>query len=198
MSIDWARVMRGIHSIASASRPAAAKPLTRSPCRAGSSAPTSSAPDSAPASDFGSGLLTHRITAAPLSTSLRAPTFAPASSKSESAIEAPAPAPFSTARSAPSAANFFTVSGVAAQRVSPPASFRTAIFIGDGLPIGLDEDEREDADDQAGDRSPEHHPSKALIVTDVGGDVLSRGTDQQRLFLGHLCSFSVECRLAGP
>jgi hypothetical protein len=55
--------------------------------------------------------------------------MAPASSKAESAIEALSPAPFSTATVAPWAANFLTVSGIAAQRVSPAASFRTAIFI---------------------------------------------------------------------
>ena len=72
---------------------------------------------------------------------LAAPTFAPAASKSASAIEALSPAPFSTATSAPSAMNFFTVSGIAAQRVSPAASFRTAIFIGGR---GLFEDQEDD------------------------------------------------------
>src|SRR6188472_3764455 len=70
-----------------------------------------------------------RITSAPASTAFRSPTLAPADSNSESAKEDVAPAPFSTATFAPKPLNFFTVSGIAAQRVSPAAvSLRTAIF----------------------------------------------------------------------
>src|SRR5256885_1511398 len=112
----------------------------------GSSAPTNSAPCSAPFKS--SGPLMQRITPAPLSTSLRLPTVAPAASNSASETEAPSPAPRSTATSAPSAANFFTVSGIAAQRVSHAASFTTAIFMG---VVGLFQDQQDDeADDQAG------------------------------------------------
>jgi len=53
---------------------------------------------------------------------------APAASNSASAIDAASPAPFSTATAAPRAANFFTVSGMAATRVSGAPSCRTAIF----------------------------------------------------------------------
>ena len=58
-----------------------------------------------------------------------------------SAIEAVSPAPFSTASSAPSPMNFFTVSGVAATRVSPAASsFNTAMR----MPEGRSGDQKDD------------------------------------------------------
>src|SRR4051812_24971531 len=100
----------------------------------------------------GSGPLIHRMTPAPLSISARFASVAPAASNSASGIEAASPAPFSTAISAPSAASFLTVSGMAAQRCSPSASFNTAIFIGRG---GRSQDQKnEEADDQADNRAP--------------------------------------------
>src|SRR6185503_16636006 len=166
--------------------------------RIGSSPPTRSASFSAPSSEAGSGGLTQRMIAAPFSTLLRLAVVAPAASNSPSAIEAPSPAPFSTAVSAPSAANFFTVSGIAAQRVSPAASFRTAIFIPEGLPVGFDEEQRNEADDQANDRAPLHHLREARVIVNVHCDVLRRRTDQQRLLFGHHLSLCISMRLPGP
>src|SRR4051812_32993242 len=139
----------------------------------------------------------HRMIPAPLSASLRLAIVAPAASNSESPIEAPSPAPFSTTVSAPSAANFFTVSGIAAQRVSPAASLRTAIFTSEGSPVGFDEDERDKADNQTGNRAPLHHLGEARVVVDMDRDVLRRRTHQQRLLFGHylpLC-MSNDCRV---
>src|SRR5579884_1233383 len=181
MSIDWARVIRGIHSIASASRPADAYPSIASRRLSGSSAPTRSAPLSAPFNDAASGPSTQRMTPAPFSTSAREPSAAPAASKSASAIDAPSPAPRSTATLAPSAMNFFTVSGMAAQRVSPAASFRTAIFM-----PSLEDQKNDQADDEADDRSPEHHLREALIIANMRRHLLASGMGKQRFFfLGH-------------
>src|SRR5258706_14279508 len=83
--------------------------------------------------------------------------IAPAAAYSESGIREPAPAPDWIATSAPSAMNFFTVSGVAATRVSTlSASAGTEIFIdrfleGSGR---SDEDKVEEEQDGAYD---EHH-----------------------------------------
>src|SRR3954464_12806670 len=107
-----------------------------------------SAPFSAPCSEAGSGPSTHRIIPAPRSTSARLPRVAPAASNSASDKDAPSPAPRSTATSAPSATNFFTVSGIAAQRVSPSAvSLSTAIFI---WPELLQDKQDDEADREAG------------------------------------------------
>src|SRR6476469_4761345 len=119
------------------------------------------------------------------STWLRLTVCAPASSNSLSAIEAASPAPFSTATVAPSAANFFTVSGIAAQRASPAASFRTAIFIVAILPISLDDQHPDKADDQTEDRAPFEQSREVKIVGDVVSHVLSGRTSEQRLFFGH-------------
>src|SRR6476469_10750005 len=114
------------------------------------------------------------------STWLRLTVCAPASSNSLSAIEAASPAPFSTATVAPSAANFFTVSGIAAQRVSPAASLMTAIF------MRLFEDQEDDeADDQADQRAPFEHLGEAQIIVNVHCHVLRRRTGEQRLLFGH-------------
>ena len=57
--------------------------------------------------------------------------------------------------------NFFTVSGVAATRVSPGAvSLTTAIF----MPRDLAEDMMTRSDDKAGDRAPFQQPHEAFIV----------------------------------
>src|SRR5690242_16594396 len=147
----------------------------------GSSAPTSNAPFSAPFSVAASGPSTTRMIPAPFSTSARLPVLAPAASNSESGIDAESPAPFSTATSAPSAMNFFTVSGIAAQRVSPAGSLRTAIFMRGGR---LFQDQKDDeADHKAEDRTPLHHPRELLIVANVGRHFLGRRACQQRLFV---------------
>src|SRR5438270_1348125 len=156
--------------------------------RAGSSAPTSSAPLSASLSVCGSGPLMQRMMPAPLSTSGRLPIFAPAASKSASEIEASSPAAFSTATSAPSATNFFTVSGIAAQRVSPGASFKTAIFIRQFLPVSLDDHHPQQPDNQAPERSPFQQSREVAVVGDVVSNVLSRRADDQGFFFGHQCS----------
>src|SRR5690349_12360038 len=159
--MDCARVIRGIHSIASASSPAPAYASMTSRRRRGSSAPTSSAPCSAPASDFGSGPSTARMMLLPFSASFLLAILAPAASKSVSGTEARSPAPVSTATSAPRAMNFFTVSGIAAQRVSSAASLRTAIFISR---IELLQNQKNDeADDEAEDGAPLHHVGEPLI-----------------------------------
>src|SRR5689334_18458056 len=120
------------------------------------------------------------MTAAPLSTSARAPTAAPAASNSASAMEAPAPAPFSTATSAPSAMNFLTVSEMAAQRLSPAASFRTAIF------TALFQDQKDDKPgNQANDRAIFHHPREARVIVNMDGDVLRRRVGKDGLVVGH-------------
>src|SRR5205823_10171319 len=114
---------------------------------------------------------THRIIPAPLSTPSRLPVLAPAVSNSASDSEAPSPAPVSTATSAPSATNFFTVSGIAAQRVSPAASFRTAIFMRCG---GLFQDQQDnERDHENGERAPFQHFREARVIADVHRDVLS-------------------------
>ena len=81
-----------------------------------------------------------------------------AASKSASGIDASLPAPVSTATSAPSAANFLTVSGMAAQRVSPSASFRTAIFI----LLYLRMSSTNKADDEANERAKFQHAGETL------------------------------------
>src|SRR5579872_2788048 len=123
---------------------------------------------------------------APSSTSAREPDCAPAASNSLSAMEAPSPAPCSTATFAPRATNFFTVSGIAAQRVSPADSFRTAIF------IRLFQDQKNDeADDQTRNCAQFQHPCKTLIIGDVNGDFLRRRARQQRFFFfGHVSPFA--------
>src|SRR6059058_4961862 len=152
--------------------------------RSGSSAPTSSAPFSAPLSVATSGPLMHKMIPAPLSTSARLPIFAPAISKSVSGMDAVSPAPFSTETSAPSAMNFFTVSGIAAQRVSPGASFRTAIFIRrEGLSVKDDEDD--EGDPERDHRRPLQHSQKISVVANMNGDILSRRTGEQGFVFGH-------------
>src|SRR5947209_808381 len=141
-----------------------------------------SAPASAPVSDSASAPFTVRMMPAPLSASARLPNVAPAASKSASAMKAASPAPLSTATSAPSAANFFTVSGIAAQRDSPAASFRTAIFMDPVLPVGLDEHQPEQADDQAPDRAPLQQFGEPGVIADVDGNVLRRRAGEQRFF----------------
>src|SRR3954469_25954293 len=189
MSIDCARVIRGIHSIASASRPAAAYLPIASRRRAGSSEPTSSAPLSVPFRADGAGPVTVRIIPASLSTSAREPTLAPAVSNSASAIDAPSPVPRSTATSAPSAMNFLTVSGTAAQRVSPAASFRTAIF------IRLFQDQKNDeADDEAGDGAIFEQAREAHVVPNVHRNVLGWRTHEDRFFFGHFQPFFMSKR----
>src|SRR5438046_5399370 len=150
--------------------------------RAGSSAPTSSAPFSAPASASVSGPLMQRMIPALFSTSARLPVVAPAASNSVSAMDAFSPAPFSTATSAPSAMNFFTVSGIAAQRVSSAASFSTAIFTKSAV---FQDQKNDEGDDQHRQRAPLQQPGEARIVADMYGGVLSRRADQQRIFFGH-------------
>src|SRR5881275_2260032 len=106
---------------------------------------------------------------APLRTSERLPTLAPAASKSASPTDAPTPALFSTATSAPRAINFFTVSGIAAQRVSPAASFSTAIF----TKSAVFQDQKDDeGDDQAGQEAPFQQLGETQIVADMDRGVL--------------------------
>jgi hypothetical protein len=76
--------------------------------------------------------------------------------------------------------NFFTVSGIAAQRVSPAASFRTAIF------IALFQDHQdEEPDQEADDRAPFEQLREARVIVDVYSHVLRRRIGEQRLFFGH-------------
>src|SRR5207248_2588898 len=119
----------------------------------------------------------------PLSTSARLPSVAPAASKSESAMDAPAPASRSIATSAPSALNFLTVSGVAAHRGSPAASFRTAIFI----PLFQDQ-QNDETDDQAREGDPFEHHGEPRVIGDMVRHFLRRRTDQDWLFFGHSTS----------
>src|SRR5689334_13417932 len=99
---------------------------------------------------------------APLSTSARLPIVAAAAANSASAIAAASPAPVSTATSAPSPANFFTVSGIAAQRVSPAAaSFTIAIFMEWG---GLQDLQDDEADHQARQGAPFQHFREPRVV----------------------------------
>src|SRR6185369_2935365 len=138
-------------------------------------------PFSAPLSVAASGPVTQRTMPAPFKISARLPSFAPAASKSASEMEAPSPAPLSIVTSAPSATNFFTVSGMAAQRVSPAPSFRTAIF------IRLFQDQKDDeTDDQADDCAPFEHRGEARVVRNVMRHFLRRRVSQDRLFIGHL------------
>src|SRR5215213_1683179 len=149
--------------------------------RSGSRAPTSSAPFSAPFNDSGSGPLTHRMIPAPFRTSARLPILAPADSNSASRIEAASPAAFSTATSAPSVVNFFTVSGIAAHRVSPADSLSTAIFI---AAMWLADDQQDgQPDDEANDGTPLHHAGELVIVMHVPRDFLSGRIRQQRLLV---------------
>src|SRR3954468_11528273 len=165
--------------------------------RSGSKAPTTNAPFSAPLSVPASGPLTARMIPAPLSTSARLPIVAPATWKSASGMDAESPAPLSTATSAASATNFFTVSGIAAHRVSPAGSFRTAIFIGrSGL---LEDQEDDEADDQAADRAPFHQLRELLVVADMRRDFLCPRAGQQRLFfMRHEIPLLVCSRSGGP
>src|SRR5438046_10119660 len=131
-----------------------------------------------PSSVAGSGPVTDRTIPAPLRISARLPSTAPAASKSPSPTDAPLPAPRSTATSAPSAIYFFTISGIAAQRVSAAPSFRTAIFMGSSLPIGLDDDQRDDPDDQTDDGPPFEQLGEALIIVDVRGHLVRARVSQ--------------------
>src|SRR5881628_878638 len=111
--------------------------------------------------------------AAPFSTSARVPTLAPEASNSASEMDACCPAPASTATSAPRAVNFLTVSGIAAQRVSPVASLSTAIF------MNLFQDqEHDEADDEASDGTIFQHLNESRVVTYVDGDILRRRANQ--------------------
>jgi hypothetical protein len=74
---------------------------------------------------------------------------------------------------APNAMNFFTVSGLAATRVSPLAvSFRTAIRIGAGR-SGSDSDDDECRDQHSHDRTPLHQAEKARVGRFVCVDVIT-------------------------
>src|SRR5437868_5509589 len=129
----------------------------------------------------------HRMMPAPFNTSPRLPTLAPAAWNSASEIDAFSPAPVSTATSAPSAMNFFTVSGIAAQRVSPGASFRTAIFMRcDGLFVQDQQDD--EGDDEHRQRTPLQDPREVRVITDMRRNVLSRWTREQGFFFGHRSS----------
>src|SRR5689334_6129193 len=165
-------------------------------CLTGSSAPISSAPLFAPFNVCGSGVLTARSASAPLRTSAREPRLAPAASKSASEIEALSPAPRSTATSAPRPMNFLTVSGMAAQRVSPAASFRTAIF------TRLSQDQQDDeSDDETRHGAIFQQPREARVVRHVDGDILRRRTGEDRLVFGHCYPFSdpsVEASITRP
>src|SRR5581483_297552 len=87
----------------------------------------------------------------------------PAASKSLSRMPAFTPAPFSTATSAPKPARRFTVSGVAATRVSPEsASAGIPIFMARFVGSGQ-ENEHADQHDNDRSRSVFHHPQEALV-----------------------------------
>jgi hypothetical protein len=77
--------------------------------------------------------------------------------------------------------NFLTVSGMAAQRVSPAASFRTATF------IRLFQDEKdEQADHQADKRAIFHHPRETVVIVHMGRHLGASGVGKHRFFfLGH-------------
>src|SRR5262249_18333321 len=128
--------------------------------------------------------LTQRRTPAPLITSERLPTFAPAPSNSASETEAAAPAPVSRATSAPSAMNFFTVSGIAAQRVSPAASFSTAIFMRRES-LRFEDQEDDEPNGKAGKGAPLQQSRKAFVITNMDCDVLGGRAHQQRFLFSH-------------
>src|SRR5262245_38503101 len=124
----------------------------------------------------------HRIMSASLSTASRVPTDAPAASKSPSAIDAPAPAPFSTAIVAPSPANFFTVSGMAATRVSAPTSFRTAIFNRENLII--DDVHHEQSRDEGKGRTIFEQLEEAVVIVEMRR-IIHFGGGRVDLVVGH-------------
>ena len=126
-----ARVMRGISSMAKAATLASASAFTASVWPYGSMMATTRAPGLRPFSSPSAGRRTLRTTSASLAASSARPAIvAPAASNSPSGMPAFRPAPACTATSAPKALYFFTVSGVAATRVSfPSVSERTAIRI---------------------------------------------------------------------
>src|SRR5687767_6553847 len=128
----------------------------------GSSAPISSAPFLAPLREAGSGPATHNMASASLRTASRGPMLAPAASNSESLMEAPSPAPCSTTIAAPRAANFLTVSGMAATRVSSPASLRTAIF--NRAALIVDHIHHDDRRDEGDDRAIFEQFEEAVVV----------------------------------
>ncbi len=129
--MDWARVMRGIRSMAKLVTPASCSGFNSSPARKGSMMEMTRVPDFRPLVSSGSGRRTLATTSAdPKATVASAAMVAPAFSYASSGMAAPSPAPFSTATSKPRLMSFFTVSGDAATRVSSGrCSLGIAIFI---------------------------------------------------------------------
>ena len=86
--------------------------------------------------------------------------------------------------------NFFTVSGIAAQRVSPAASFSTAIFMGlrltnSGLRSGPTKPMIE-----ADDRAPLQQLGEVRVIARRASRISCvGGLASSRLFFGHYCPF---------
>ena len=85
--------------------------------------------------------------------------------------------------------NFFTVSGIAAQRVSP-GRFLQDRDLHAMLRTSFDENEEDDdADDEADDRAPFQQSGEPLVVARrARATSCVGGLDEQRLFFGHECS----------
>ena len=117
-SIDCAREIRGIASIANAVAPVCASAALPGPFVSGARKPTST--DSAPsrADSSGAGGATFATTSADQAPS---PSLAPAASNRASGIPAASPAPGSTTTSCPWPASLRTTSGTSATRRSPSA-----------------------------------------------------------------------------
>ena len=142
MSIDCARVMRGIRLTANAVILRAASLATTSGCRDGTRVPSSIAPSRmrsvscTPSFSLTAGACTLTTRSAPAySAAASASSAAPASANSESVKNARSPAPRSTDTAIPALTSLRTDSGTSATRRSPDRiSSGTTILIGDVPP----------------------------------------------------------------
>ena len=129
-SIDWAREIRGIASIANAVALASASALVVAGLVSGARKPTRIEPVPSERTCSGSGGAIVTTTSALQTSPASAVTFAPASAKASSSSSASTPAPLCTSTSRPLALSLPTTSGTSATRCSPAAvSFGTPIRI---------------------------------------------------------------------
>src|SRR5688572_26208031 len=123
----WARVVRGIDSIANAMTPRAASLSIPSGSLSGARNPIRTVPGSSSATSSAVGRPTRTTAPAPAIASACETSSAPAAAYSASANPAARPASRSTAKLKPDEASFATASGTSATRRSPaPVSFGTA------------------------------------------------------------------------